>query len=60
MQIAELIELKVSEGKDILIELDEMRKARGAAIHVNYYVNEDVEKSVDLLHNNVLAKNEIK
>ena len=44
MQIAELIELKVSEGKDILIELDEMRKARGAAINVNYYVNEDVEK----------------
>lgn len=44
MQAAELIKLMITEGNGILLELNNMRKTIGAAINVNYYVDEDVEK----------------
>lgn len=45
MQIAELIEQKIFEGKIILADLASMRERSGMAINVTYYVSEDVENA---------------
>lgn len=45
MQIAELIEQKITEGKSVLSGLDAMRKRSGMAMNVTYYVSEDVDNS---------------
>ena len=46
MNIAELIEQKISEGKDILEGLSSMRERSGMAINVTYYVAEDVQSAI--------------
>ncbi len=46
MNIAELIEKKISEGSLILSELDSMREVSGMAINVTYYASEDVEEAI--------------
>ena len=45
MQIAELIEQKITEGKAVLSGLDAMRERSGMAINVTYYVHEDVDSA---------------
>lgn len=45
MQIAELIEQKIFEGKIILAGLASMRERSGMAINVTYYFSEDVESA---------------
>lgn len=44
MNILELTEKKIAEGKSILLELDSMRETAGIAMNVTYYMHEDVEK----------------
>ncbi len=44
MNISELIEKKIEEGKAIVHELGSMRETNGMAINVVYYVHEDVSK----------------
>lgn len=44
MQVQELIDMSISEGKAILQELETMRESDGAAINVVYYKQEDVER----------------
>lgn len=46
MNIAALIEQKVSEGKVILEGLSSMRERSGMAINVTYYVAEDVQSAI--------------
>ena len=46
MNIAALIEQKVSEGKVILEGLSSMRERSGMAINVTYYVVEDVQSAI--------------
>ena len=43
------IEKKVHEGKEILQELETMRKRDGAAFNVVYYVTDDVERYRSLI-----------
>lgn len=45
MQIAELIEQKITEGKSVLLGLDTMRERAGIAMNVTYYVHEDVDSA---------------
>ena len=46
MNIAQLIEQKISEGKVILAGLSSMRERSGMAINVTYYVAEDVQSAI--------------
>ena len=45
MQIAELIEQKIIEGKSVLSGLAAMRERSGMAMNVTYYVSEDVDSA---------------
>ena len=45
MQIVELIEQKITEGKSVLSGLNAMRERSGMAMNVTYYVSEDVDSA---------------
>lgn len=43
MQTTKLLEIKINEGKNILLNISHMRRTPGPAINVVYYISEDIE-----------------
>lgn len=44
MQTINLLEIKINEGKNILQNINHMRRTSGPAINVVYYISEDIEQ----------------